>query len=66
MDAMRQEQQCLGDGVPQGAYFAQCGAVSGGMSNILRSPSDLRGGTKGAVNSAEIWTEGKAKPGDGV
>ena len=64
MDAKRQEQQRVGYIVSQGAQLAQRGAVPCGMSDILRGPTDMPGGTTGAAYPAEIRTEGKANPGD--
>ena len=59
MDAKRQEQQRVGYIVSQGAQLAQRGAVPCGMSDILRGPTDMPGGTTGATYLAEIRTEGK-------
>ena len=60
------EQQRLGHSVPQGAQLTKLGSVPCCMSDILRGPTDVLGGTARAAYLAKVRKEGKAEPGDGV
>ncbi len=66
MDAVRPEQQRMGDNVPEIAKFVDREPVSGGLSDTFRGATDMPGGTEWPTYPAEIWTEGEAVPGDSV
>ena len=63
MDTERQEQQRMGDSMPEGAQLNGREAVSSGLSDLLRGSASVLGGTGGTANTTEIWKDGKEDQG---